>query len=397
MHVVFASQHFHKNPGGPRKAALAMAAALDRLGHTSSVLGLSPRSGTEPLPGGGTAHHRRYWWKLIPVRYGRSRFYARELERLHKQQPIDVVVAMGLTPAAAALRFREKTGVPFILNPRSFLKTGRADWKNEIARNLMQECDAFVAQSDNAADAWCEALDYPRDDKVVGVPNGIDVEQLNGDAEPPPGLTGAPIVLCTAMLRKVKGQHLLLKALARMTDVEWQLVLAGESPAREAGTLGDLEKLTAELGLTDRVLFTGMVVGAPWRWLYRNAQVFALMPVYMEACPNSLLEALAAGLPIIVSDAGSMPEIVGDAAQVVPVGPPPWKDETIILPALEAALRKLLGDADLRERLGKAAKERAAGMSWEHCVQSYLDALASRRAAGVGGRGFGAGEESCGR
>lgn len=371
MHVAFVSEHFHKDPGGPRKAARAMAAALDQLGHDSSLIGIAPRDGEENLPGGGPAILRRYGWRLVPSRYGRPRFYARELERMHALRPIDAVLAMGLESGAAALRFREQSGVPFVLNPRSFLVNAPGTWKYDRAKVLIRECGAFAALSESAADAWCDVLDYARDDKVFGVLNGVDAAELEGTAEPPPGIQGAPLILCMAMLREPKGQHVLLKALARVVDLPWQLVLAGDGPAR-----ADLVALTQRLGLGERVLFTGIVRGAHWRWLYRNAQLFALTPVYMEACGNALLEAQAAGLPIVTTDAGSVPEVVSpDSALIVPVGPVPYPDEAPILPALEAALRKALTNADLRARMLGAGRERASMLTWKCCVEGYLHAI----------------------
>ncbi|MEZ5993943.1 MAG: glycosyltransferase family 4 protein [Planctomycetota bacterium] len=376
MHIAFVSEHFHKQPSGPRKAVLAMAEALALSGHTTSLVGISRHDRDETLPGGGPARLRRYPWRLMPTKYGRPRFYARELERLHVGNHIDAVLAMGLEPGAAALRFRESSGVPFVLNPRSFLVNAPGTWKFDRARMLMRECDAFVALSESAADAWCEVLGYPRNGKAFGVLNGVDPAELKGPASPPPGLNGEPLILCMAMLREPKGQHVLLKALAGLTDLPWQLVLAGDGPAR-----ADLHALALRLGLAGRVLFTGIVQGNEWRWLYRNAQLFALTPVYMEACGNALLEAQAAGLPVVTTDAGSVPEVVtNQSALVVPVGPVPYPDEAPILPKLEQGLRRVLGSLQLRQQLGEAGRERAESLTWQRCVNGYMSALQLMRA-----------------
>lgn len=376
MHIAFVSEHFHKQPSGPRKAVLEMAQAFDLSGHTTSLVGISRRDHDETLPGGGLARLRRYPWRLMPTKYGRPRYYARELERLHARDPVDAVLAMGLEPAAAALRFRESSGVPFVLNPRSFLVNAPGTWKFDRARMLMRECDAFVALSESAADAWCEVLEYPHDGKIFGVLNGVDPAELEGPANPPPGLNGEPLILCMAMLREPKGQHVLLKALARLTDLPWQLVLAGDGPAR-----ANLHSLAARLGIAGRVLFTGIVQGNEWRWLYRNAQLFALTPVYMEACGNALLEAQAVGLPVVTTDAGSIPEVVSSgSALIVPVGPVPYPDEAPILPKLEQALRRVLGSAELRQQLGQDGRARAESLTWQRCINGYLAAMQSSQA-----------------
>lgn len=121
MHVCFLSEHFHKSPSGPRKACTKLAEAMLGLGHRVSLIGIAPKTEDQPWTGSRPARLRKYSWKLVPVKIGRQRFYARELSALHKEEKIDVVLAMGLEAGAAALRFRAKHGVPFVLNPRSYL------------------------------------------------------------------------------------------------------------------------------------------------------------------------------------------------------------------------------------------------------------------------------------
>jgi glycosyltransferase involved in cell wall biosynthesis len=100
------------------------------------------------------------------------------------------------------------------------------------------------------------------------------------------------------------------------------------------------------------------------RRLYREADVFVL-PSYADAVPNVVLEAMAAGLPVIASDVGAIPEIVGDAGVVVPRG-----DRKM----LGAALSHLADDPQTRARLGERAYQRAR----EH----YDAELAAERLAG---------------
>jgi glycosyltransferase involved in cell wall biosynthesis len=85
------------------------------------------------------------------------------------------------------------------------------------------------------------------------------------------------------------------------------------------------------------------------RRLYREADVFVL-PSYADAVPNVVLEAMAAGLPVVASDVGAIPEIVGDAGVVVPRGDGK---------ALAATLSHLADDPEARTRLGERACQRA--------------------------------------
>jgi glycosyltransferase involved in cell wall biosynthesis len=117
------------------------------------------------------------------------------------------------------------------------------------------------------------------------------------------------------------------------------------------------------------MLLPGVVTGARWRWLYRNASVFCLTPVYPEAFGNAFLEAQAAGLPVITSDGGGNVEVVSDeSAIIVPRGDTMTAD-------IATSLRRLLGDADLRKRMGDAGRQRASTFTWDKAAEGYMSAI----------------------
>jgi glycosyltransferase involved in cell wall biosynthesis len=367
LHVVLFSEHFHKRPSGPHTSVVSLAAAMHALGHEVTVLNMGPHDVTEALPGAREALTRRYAWKPVPVRWGRPRF-ARALARIHASRAVDVVICMGVHAAAAAQRFRARTGVPFVVNPRSGWVHPPESWRTERARELTQQADAFVGISRHAAHAWLEDIGCGRKDGVFAVHNGFDPDRLLGDVETPDGLAltadDAPLILCLGMLRRVKGQHVLLHALAGIQELPWHLAIAGDGPERDA-----LNALCIELGLVKRVTFTGMAEGPCWRWLYHHAQLFCLYPVYPESFGNTFLEAQAAGLPVISSDAGALPEIIadGETGLVVPLGP--GQNER-----LGNAIARLLNDRPLRRRMADAARSRAAGFTWQDSARGYLEA-----------------------
>lgn len=367
MHIAVLSEHFHKRVSGPTRAFLHMAHEFSAMGHELTLIGISRTRGRETIPGGQAILYK-YSWKIIPVKYGRPRYYAHKLMRVHRQRPIDVVWAMGLESGAAAVKFRERADVPFVLNPRSFIKDKTGEWKFERAKTLIRECDAFVALTDNAADRWCAKLEVERDDRIFGVINGVRADELEGDTEKPGGVGDEPIILSMGMLRGPKGHHFVIRALARhCRDLPWQLVIAGDGPWKDR-----LSDYAREENIADRVRFVGLVQGAKWRWLYRNARVFALYSVYPEACGNAFLEAQAAGLPIVTSDQGSLPEVVPhDEAGLICKREP---NETE-LERLGGTLRRVLEDEELRARLGQSGRERALKLTWRQCAEGYLEAF----------------------
>ncbi len=367
MHVVVFSEHFHKDPSGPRLSALEISRALIRLGVRVTILSLSPANRDEPLPGIGAALHRRYSWKLVPVRYGRHRFCARMLHQVHRRDPVDAVIAMGTWVGAAARLFRHRTGVPFVLNPRSRVKHRAGHWKFDYTLDVLRECNAFVGISEAEVAGWCADMGVARDARFFAVHNGFDPAVLQGVTEPLPGVpSGVPLILCMGMLRRAKGQHRLMQALDALGDLEWFAVLAGGGRPHEQAWVRDHH---ARMRLKDRVLLPGLVTGARWRWLYRNAAIFCLTPVYPEALGNAFLEAQAAGLPVITSNGGGNVEVVNEqSAIIVPRG----DDMTA---EIASALRRLLSDAALAQRMGEAGRKRALEFTWDRAGQGYLKAI----------------------
>jgi alpha-1,3-rhamnosyl/mannosyltransferase len=98
--------------------------------------------------------------------------------------------------------------------------------------------------------------------------------------------------------------------------------------------------------------------------LMAGADVYCLPSLY-EGFGITVLEAMACGTAVVVSDRGSLPEVVGRAGVVVTPEPEP----------LTAALEALLRDPERRRRLGAAAARRAAGFSWSRCAEGWLEVL----------------------
>lgn len=209
--------------------------------------------------------------------------------------------------------------------------------------------------------------------KIVVVPLAADPRF----AEPQPaarraavrarhGLAG-PYVLYTGQWKRYKNLETLLAAFARLGDRPGlRLVLAG----REDPRAPHVKAAIAELGLGDRVVTTGWIEDeADLVALYQEAAAFAF-PSRYEGFGLPPLEAMAAGVPVVSSDAGALAEAVGDAALVVgPDDPAAWAD----------ALARVLDDAAMRARLVEAGRARVRTLGWERTAALtagvYRDAL----------------------
>jgi glycosyltransferase involved in cell wall biosynthesis len=242
---------------------------------------------------------------------------------------------------AAAVAARVPTVATVQLIPEFELERSSA-WQ---LRALAAGVDRYVAVSGDVAGELVARFRYPAA-KVEVVYNAVQLERFERPA--PAGLRqqldlgrGLPVVLTCARLDEQKGHEVLLRAAAQLPDVAF--VLAGEGPERAR-----LEALAAELGIADRVLFLGYRSDIPQ--LLAACDVFALPSLY-EGSSLAVLEAMAARRAVVSSAIGGTDELIDDGADGVLV--PPGE-----VAPLAAALRRLLGDAELRERLGHRARER---------------------------------------
>jgi glycosyltransferase involved in cell wall biosynthesis len=155
-------------------------------------------------------------------------------------------------------------------------------------------------------------------------------------------------VLFLGRLEAAKGLFDLLEAFAglRAALPDARLVCAGEG-ARDAAA-----HLAAELGIGDAVKFTGWVGPSGKRALLENAAVFAL-PSYDEGLPMALLEAMAAGLPAVVSPVGGVAEVVAGEKSGLFAAPGD-------VATLQRQLTRLLADRGLGARIGAAARQSIA-------------------------------------
>lgn len=192
-----------------------------------------------------------------------------------------------------------------------------------------------------------------RPEQFVSIPSGIEVDALDrapGQVEAVRAALGlapdARLIGSVGRLEPVKGHRFLLDALRdlapRFPDLHLALVGDGE-------LLPELRAQAGRSGLADRVLFLGWRNDVP-----RLLPAFHLfvLPSENEGMGRALVEAMAAGLPIVASRAGGVPEVLGEGEAGLLV-------EAANAPALAQAIETLLRDRALGARLGEAARKRA--------------------------------------
>ncbi len=148
-------------------------------------------------------------------------------------------------------------------------------------------------------------------------------------------------------LVREKGVDLLLRAVARLEGA-WQLWILGDGPER----IG-LASLAEELGITDRVTFKGMVPASQMPKQYPLLDALVLpsrtFPNWKEQFGRVLIEAMACGVPVVGSDSGEIPHVIGEAGWIFPEGD---------VAALSAALACLQADSGLRRELALRGRAR---------------------------------------
>ena len=205
-----------------------------------------------------------------------------------------------------------------------------------LVRLLLKRAACVVAPSE-ALRGWLRGVE--RDAHVVCVPNPVPVANVSRQ-EP-----GQNMVLFLGRLEARKGIFDLLDAVAglRTQFPDLRLVCAGE------GDRATVARYAERLGIADAVKFTGWVGPSGKRALLESAALLAL-PSYEEALPMSVLEAMAAGVPVVVSPLGALPEVVVDGVTGHLVAP----GDTA---GLKRTLGRLLLDRKLGARIGAAARE----------------------------------------
>ena len=195
-----------------------------------------------------------------------------------------------------------------------------------------------------------------------------------------PGTTAGDALLCVGGVTPAKGHDVLLDALATVADLSWRCACVG-SLDRAPAFADRVRRRAWEGELRDRVGFTGPRTGPGLDRAYADADLLVLAS-HAETYGMVVTEALARGLPVLATDVGGVTEALGcgkDGTRpglLVPPGDPA---------ALGAALRAWLEDAELRDRLRRAARERRATLrSWAATTSDVMGVLAGV-AAGVEG------------
>jgi glycosyltransferase involved in cell wall biosynthesis len=261
-------------------------------------------------------------------------------------------------------------GVPWIFSERSSALAYPATLRNALRIRVASRADAIVSNSATGDGYWRSRVPDTLSRYVI--PNGLPLVEIAAapaatDAEA--GVeTGEPLVLWAGRLDAGKNAETLVRALGRLASkVRFRAILCGDGPERMP-----LQSLVAELRLAHRIRIAGYT---PNLWSLMKRASLLVSVSRFEGSPNVVLEAMACGCPVIVSDIPAHRELLDEAAAIFT---PP--DEVAVV---ASRIESTLADGEAARRRADAARLRvvpfgAATVARQY-IETYRDVLSRRR------------------
>lgn len=225
------------------------------------------------------------------------------------------------------------------------LHAARSQKMQQAQLAALRRAAAVLTQSRAVSDSLAE-LGFD-EDRIHFTSTGLT--PLPAPSQPP--IPGDPFLLAVGTLEPRKAHDVLIRAFAATGVDGMRLVFAGPT----VGRAEELRQLALKLGVAGRLSILGPVDDATLAGLYRQATLLC-MPSLGEGFGLPVIEAMAAGLPVVASDLPAIREVAGDAALLIPPGD---------VDALAAALSRLVEDEQLGSRLRRVGPERASAFTWE--------------------------------
>jgi glycosyltransferase involved in cell wall biosynthesis len=319
--------------------------AIVALGHEVTIIAPPPRAGRETT-------------------LSRIRFNIRLRKQL-RSITADVVVGFDLDGVfAAKSSARHVAAIKGVRGDEAKYERGMRRIALAIQSRLerwhVHRADRVIATSAYSAGRIASLYGLDRG-RIAVVPELIDLEAWDRALRNAPAKDGPPRILTVAHLYPRKGIDSLLRAFA---------AVSAEAVLRIVGTGRESERLirlARDLAISDRVNFLGHLPFSELVAEYRDATLFGL-PTEQEGFGIVFLEAMASSLPIVATRVAAVPEVVAEGVNGLLVNA---GDET----ALAQALKRLLGDPQLREQLGREGRKRVEQFAAPTVARQFLAAI----------------------
>ena len=304
---------------------------------------------------------------------------AMSVRRFIRSQKVDIVHTFLESANIWGGFFSILSGRPVLVSTRRDLGILRT-LKHRLAYRLLNPFVDQVQAVSGAVREWTIRAEGLDPNKVVTIANGIELPPLSNVDDPAVlrrslGLSQeARVILSVSNVREVKGIDVLIRAAKRVCSEYPTAVFLIAGAINEPDYYERLQRLTEEIGVTSNVRFLGECDNV--QSLLRASEIFCLLS-RSEGMSNSLLEAMASGLPCVATAVGGTSEVVSDGSDGYLV--PSEESETAA-----DRIMTLLRNRDLAARLGRAARQTAEAKFSAQRMVSDLAAMYDRLLEGRG-------------
>lgn len=266
--------------------------------------------------------------------------------------------------AQMVIPFAQIHRIPCVLTCHTVMDSAFLIFLQRLMGLALSKADRIIAVS-RASARFSHLLGFS-EKRITVVPNGVDLSCFNGKIDAflmreELGIGDEPLVVTVSRLIKRKNPGLLISAFARVLKVVpgAKLVIAGSGREKD-----NLSRQIKSLHITNSVFMVGRLTKEKVAQLMAAADVFVL-PSKMESFGLSLLEASAAGVPVVCSNAGGVPEVFQDGFNALLY--PPGDDN-----AMAKAIICLIQDRELAKKISANAVETASRFTWEMTAERTL-------------------------
>lgn len=260
----------------------------------------------------------------------------------------------------------------FLRFPQMFTKKDLWQLKNWTKLSA-QNADHIITISKNSKKDICKQYKLPKEKITVAYPgyekdnfknqiSKIKVEEIKKKYK-----LGDNYIIYIGTIQPRKNLIRLIEAFARIEGPELLIVGKTRGEGKQGWMYEDILKTPQKLGIKERVKFLGFVPTGDLPYLLSGSKAF-IQPSLYEGFGIPVVEAMACGVPVIVSNISSLPEVVGKAGLLVD----PYSEDQI-----EQAMRVILTDGKLRQKYAKAGFKQARKFSWDKMAKTVLNVFES--------------------
>jgi len=361
MNIGFVSPYDYAHPGGVNTHISSIALGMAKMGHHVRILApcsnkdalpstqdIVPLGRTIPYPSNGSVARLTISWWLMPK--VKSILEAENFDIIHFHEPLFPSLPWMVLPVSRSVN----VATFHAFYKRSF---GYWFWK-PLCNRYYKKLDGKIAVSEPAKNFVSRY--FPGEYRVI--PHGVDVDRFSDNVAPIEELCDGKLnILFVSRLDERKGVRYLLKAYKILKEqcYESRLIIVGPGKDRR------YKDWVRAHNLKD-VVFAGYTSYNELPRYYRTADIFCIPAVGRESFGIVLLEAMAAGKPIVASNIDGYANVIKDGVNGLLV--PPKRAEE-----LAEALISLVKDPARREQLGRQGREKVEGETWDDIARRTMD------------------------